>query len=357
MLKLEEFVNEKLKISKNYKGVNIKTTLRKFFAWYTGYNEFTINRFDLKDMDFISSDESMSKENIIDFLYKHINDEIDVVEEEKRARTESRSGLYNYSFDIEGITFNIDARLYSDELLSQCKDYIIEKLKVSKKSTDLLKIKLGNFITWYMFDNSYWDASDLQSVKFAIDTVDKYFNGSYNNLYDFINKHSKEVIYVYEEKINNNRYMYSFEIDGIPFNLEAYIENDSELLSKQWRLLVEKLKVTKNPIKGDIKSTMKEFFLWFWDYGDYDYELINDDFWNSMYSVEFENDVIEKNFNNMNEFLDWFEENMDDTVYFDEINISRDTYEYTFECDGLKFVINAYLKEDEQIPFSEYYGR
>ena len=344
MLKLEEFVNEKLKISKNYKGVNIKTTLRKFLAWYTGYDEFTVNRFNLKDMDFISSDESMSKENIIDFLYKHINDEIDVVEEEKRARTESRSGLYNYSFDIEGITFNIDARLYSDELLSQCKDYIIEKLKVSKKSTDLLKIKLGNFITWYMFDNSYWDASDLQAVKFAIDTVDKYFNGSYNNLYDFINKHSKEVIYVYEEKINNNnRYMYSFEIDGIPFNLEAYIENDSELLSKQWRLLVEKL--------------MKEFFLWFWDYGDYDYELINDDFWNSMYSVEFENDVIEKNFNNMNEFLDWFEENMDDTVYFDEINISRDTYEYTFECDGLKFVINAYLKEDEQIPFSKYYGR
>ena len=357
MLKLEEFVNEKLKISKNYKGVNIKTTLRKFFAWYTGYNEFTINRFDLKDMDFISSDESMTKNDITDFLYKHINDEINIIEEEKRASIESRSGLYTYSFDIEGIIFNIDARLYSDELLSQSKDYIIEKLKVSKKSSDLLKIKLGNFITWYMFDNSYWDASDLQSVKFAIDTVDKYFNGSYNNLYDFINKHSKEVIYVYEEKINNNRYMYSFEIDGIPFNLEAYIENDSELLSKQWRLLVEKLKVTKNPIKGDIKSTMKEFFLWFWDYGDYDYELINDDFWNSMYSVEFENDVIEKNFNNMNEFLDWFEENMDDTVYFDEVNISRDTYEYTFECDGLKFVINAYLKEDEQIPFSEYYGR
>ena len=137
-------------------------------------------------------------------------------------------------------------------------DYIIEKLKVSKKSTDLLKIKLGNFITWYMFDNSFWDASDLQAVKFAIDTVDKYFNGSYNNLYDFINKHSKEVISVYEEKINNNRYMYSFEIDEIPFNLEAHIENDSELLSKQWRLLVEKLKVTKNPIKGDIKSTMKD---------------------------------------------------------------------------------------------------
>ena len=59
----------------------------------------------------------------------------------------------------------------------------------------------------------------------------------------------------------------------------------------------------------------------------------------------------------MEEFLDWFEENMDDIVYFDEVNISRDTYEYTFECDGLKFVINAYLKEDESIPFSKYYGR
>ena len=48
-------------------------------------------------MDFISSDESMSKENIIDFLYKHINDEINIIEEEKRASIESGSGLYNYS--------------------------------------------------------------------------------------------------------------------------------------------------------------------------------------------------------------------------------------------------------------------
>ena len=146
MLKLEEFVNEKLKISKNYRGVNIKTTLLKFFAWYTGYNEFTINRFDLKDMDFISSDESMTKNDINDFLYKHINDEINIIEEEKRASIESRSGLYTYSFDIEGITFNIDARLYSGELLSQSKDYIIEKLKVSTKElVPFEKISVAKF--------------------------------------------------------------------------------------------------------------------------------------------------------------------------------------------------------------------
>ena len=156
MRKLEEFVNERLKVTKNSGGVNIKTTLRKFMAWFTGEAEFRINRFDLEDRNFISSDKSMSKGDITDFLYRHINDEIFVTEEPKEyrleigLRDESKSRLYDYSFDIDGITFTIDARIFNDdELLSHCKDYIIEKLKVSKN------IKLGptlrDFLDFYMY--------------------------------------------------------------------------------------------------------------------------------------------------------------------------------------------------------------
>ena len=223
MRKLEEFVFEKLNVTKN--SGSIKTTVRKFIAWFVGEEEFRIDEFDIENRDFISSDKSMSKKDITDFLYKHMKDEIYVDEEEKRARTESRSALYNYSFDIEGITFSIDARIYNDnELLSNSTDYIIEKLKVGKRSSDMLKVEFRDFVTWYMYGNPYWNASDLKTVNFAQDTANKYFNGSYNSLYEFINKHSQDVIYVYEEKLNEpKRYMYSFDVDGIPFSVEAYI--------------------------------------------------------------------------------------------------------------------------------------
>lgn len=347
MRKLEEFVFEKLKVTKN--SGSIKTTVRKFIAWFIGEEEFRIDEFDIENRDFISSDKSMSKKDITDFLYKHMKDEIYVDEEEKRTRTESRSALYNYSFDIEGITFSIDARIYSDnELLSNSKDYIIEKLKVGKHGSDMLKVELRDFVTWYMYGNPHWNASDLKTVNFAQDTANKYFNGSYNSLYEFINKHSKDVIYVYEEKLNEpKRYMYSFDVDGIPFNLEAYIDNTSELLSNQFRILLEKLKVTKNSSSGNIKSTMKRFFLWYTGNND-----ANEDFWDAMYEVEFENDVIDKNFNKMSEFIVWFEKNMDDTVYFDEERIDKETYRYTFECDGMEFVITTWVSTGST-PFSK----
>ena len=338
MRKLEEFVFEKLNVTKN--SGSIKTTVRKFIAWFVGEEEFRIDEFDIENRDFLSSDKSMSKKDITDFLYKHMKDEIYVDEEEKRARTESRSALYNYSFDIEGITFSIDARIYNDnELLSNSTDYIIEKLKVGKQGSDMLKVELRDFVTWYMYDNPHWNASDLKTVNFAQDTANKYFNGSYNSLYEFINKHSQDVIYVYEEKLNEpKRYMYSFDVDGIPFSVEAYIEDDSELLSNQFRILLEKLKVTKKSSSGNIKSTMKKFFLWYWDS-----ESVNNYFWEAMYTVEFENNVIEENFNDMKEFLDWFETHMDDIVYFDEVKVNKATYTYTFECDGIEFVIEAWL--------------
>ena len=347
MRKLEEFVFEKLNVTKN--SGSIKTTVRKFIAWFVGEEEFRIDEFDIENRDFISSDKSMSKKDITDFLYKHMKDEIYVDEEEKHSRTESRSALYNYSFDIEGITFSIDARIYNDdELLSNSTDYIIEKLKVGKRSSDMLKVELRDFVTWYMYDNPHWNASDLKTVNFAQDTANKYFNGSYNSLYEFINKHSQDVIYVYEEKLNEpKRYMYSFDVDGIPFSVEAYIEDDSELLSNQFRILLEKLKVTKNSSSGNIKSTMKKFFLWYWDS-----ESVNNYFWEAMYTVEFENNVIEENFNDMKEFLDWFETHMDDIVYFDEVKVNKATYTYTFECDGIEFVIEAWLSTIST-PFSK----
>ena len=351
MRKLEDFVFEKLKVTKN-NGVGIMTTVRKFIAWFIGEEEFRINRFDLEDRNFISSDESMSKGDIIDFLYKHINDKIYVDEEEKRARDECGGALYNYSFDIEGITFSIDARIYNDsELLSHSKDYIIEKLKVSKNNFNTLQIELRNFITWYMFDNKYWTASDLKSVKFAEGTVNKYFDYSYRKLYDFINKHSKDVIYVSEEKINNTqRYVYSFTIDDIPFNLEASIEDDSELLSNQSRILIEKLKVSKNSIGGNIKSTMKVFFQWY-----FGGSAVDDSFWDNLYTTNFNNDVIKQYFNNdMSKFVDWFIQHMDDTIYVDEVNVDKENYEYTFSCDGIEFVINAWLSLKHEVkPFSK----
>ena len=229
------------------------------------------------------------------------------------------------------------------------KEFIIEKLKVSKKSSNILQLELRNFVTWYMYDDDEWDESELTFVEFARNTTDKYFDSSYKKLYEFITKHETDVIYVSEEYKKAGIYMYSFEVDGIPFEVQASIDNESELLSNQSRILIEKLKVTKDYNNGNIKSTMKGFFFWYWAY-----ETINDDFWDSMEAVEFVNDVIEQNFNNMNEFLDWFSKNMDDIVYFDEVKEGIHNYRYTFSCDGMEFVIDAWVSpEHGTYPFSK----
>ena len=207
MRKLKEFVFEKLKVTS--KARSIHTTLRKFLAWYDETDEFSISKFNIEIRDFISSDESMSKRKITDFLYKHIDDKIDVNEEESREIDGLKSKLYIYSFDIEDITFSTNARIFNDsELLSHSKDYILEKLKVSKNNSDLLQLEFRNFITWYMYDDPNWKAGDLKAVKFAEETTNKYFNRSYKQLYDFINKHEHDIIYVSEKKIpDNERYI------------------------------------------------------------------------------------------------------------------------------------------------------
>ena len=342
MRKLEEFVFEKLKVTN--KAIIIYTTLRKFIAWFEEEDEFSISKFNIEIRNYISSDKSMSKRKITNFLYKHIDDKIDVNEEKKLARNESNPAIYTYSFDIEGITFSIDAKIYNDnDLLSRSKDYILEKLKVSKNNSDLLQLEFRNFVTWYMYDNKYWTAGDLKTVKFAEGTVNKYFNRSYKQLYDFICEHSKDIIYVSEKKIpDNERYIYSFKVDEIPFNLEAFMKDDSELLSKQWRILIEKLKVSKNSTegtKGTITSTMKGFFEWY--FGD---SHVDDYYLDIVYALESNNDIIKQHFNNDKyKFRDWLKEHMDDIIYVDEVKVDKENYEYTFSCDGIEFLIAAWV--------------
>ena len=339
MRKLEEFVFEKLKVAN--KALIIYTTLRKFIAWFEEEDEFRISKFNIEIRNYISSDKSMSKRKITNFLSKHIEDRIDVNEEKTLERNESNAAIYKYSFDIEGITFSINAKIYNDnELLSRSKDYILEKLKVSKNNSNVLQLEFRNFVTWYMYDNKYWTAGDLKTVKFAEGTVNKYFNRSYKQLYDFICEHSKDIIYVSEKKIpDNERYIYSFKVDEIPFNLEAFMKDDSELLSKQWRILVEKLKVSKNPTEGAIKSTLKGFFEWY--FGD---SQVDGYYRDIVYALESNNDVIKQHFNNdMDEFRDWLKEHMDDIIYVDEVKVDKENYEYTFSCDGIEFLIAAWV--------------
>ena len=257
-------------------------------------------------------------------------------------------------FVIEKLKVSANVKkLVPFEKMINFKEYIIEKLKVPAKNYNMFQIELGNFITWYMYDTPDWEVSDLKYVKFANDTVVKYFNGSYDKLYDFISKHFKDVIYVSEAEIDKDTYIYSFEIYSIPFKIQAHIENNSELLSNQKKLLVEKLKVSNNYTKLNIKSTLKRFFLWYCGYNDND--AIIDDFWNNMEQIEFDNDAIESNFRNKKEFLDWFEKHMNKIVYFDEVKVGKETYEYTFSCDGIEFVIDALVSlEDNNIyPFSQ----
>lgn len=243
MIKLEEFVNEKLKVTKNSGGDTVKTTLRKFMAWFTGEDEFRINRFDLEDRNFISSDKSMSKGDITDFLYRHINDEIFVTEEPKEYRLEiglrdkSKSRLYDYSFDIDGITFTIDAITYNDdELLLNNRQYIIiEKLKVSSKE----------FVPFEKID----------VVKFA--------RALRKSGTIFIDKYTDELITLsnYKKKI----YLYSFGLehpsDPYPVEIEIGFKTDDDWFNNEYITNIEELEKLNKILKGgDFKSLIEEIY-------------------------------------------------------------------------------------------------
>ena len=352
----KEFIIEKLKVSKN---VKVGPTLRDFIDFYMRNSNWKWA--DLHNVMFGydmwgSNNIFKNWEEFKNFLEYNIDKHITV----ELNRTDSKSigwdastnqPINQYTFEVDNVPFVINVNKYArkdtfeDWFKSHHPDELYEKLKVSTKSGDTVRLELRNFVTWYMYDDADWDESDLKTVEFARNTTESYFGGSYKKLYDFICKHEQDIIDVREyADTYGNYYAYEFTIEDIPFKVEAYIEKPSDLLSKQWRILVEKLKVSKDYINGDIKSTMKGFFFWYWGY-----DTINDDFWDSMEAVEFVNDVIEENFNNMNEFLDWFSKNMDDIVYFEEVKDGKENYRYTFSCDGMEFVIDAWISPENGI--------
>jgi len=358
MQSFKEFIIEKLKISNDTKT---GPTLRDFIDFYMRNSNWKWA--DLHNIMFGYSMWGDSKEfkNWDDFknflennIDKHITVELNRTDSESLGWNTPTNQLINqYTFEVDNVPFVININkfvrkdTFEDWFKSHYPAEVYEKLKISNKPADGIKVELRNFITWYMYDAD-WDADELKYVEFARNTTDKYFDGSYKKLYEFITKHETDVIYVSEVFKKDSIYMYSFEVDGIPFNMEGYVENDSDLLSNQYRIIIEKLRINKDYIDGAIKSTMKGFFLWY-----NGYETINDDFWDSMETVEFVNDVIERDFNNnMNEFLDWFSKNMDDIVYFDEVKDGRENYKYTFSCDGITFEIFAWVSPEND-PFSK----
>ena len=355
MRSFKEFIIEKLKVSKNIK---IGPTLRDFIDFYMrnsnwewkGLHQIMFG-YDMwgKDKEFKNWEEF---KNFLEYnIDKHITVELNRTDSKSIGWDSSTNQLINqYTFEVNNVPFVVNIIKYvrkdtfEDWFRTHHPDEVYEKLKVSTKSGDTVRLELRNFVTWYMYDDDEWDEDELKFVEFARNTTDKYFDGSYKKLYEFITKHETDVIYVSEEYKKAGIYMYSFEVDGIPFEIQASIDKESELLSAQSNILIEKLKVSKNSIIGDIKSTMKGFFFWYWGY-----DTINDDFWDSMEAVEFVNDVIEENFNNMNEFLDWFSKNMDDIVYFEEVKDGKENYRYTFSCDGMEFVIDAWISPENGI--------
>ena len=46
---------------------------------------------------------------------------------------------------------------------------------------------------------------------------------------------------------------------------------------------------------------------------------------------------------------------LDEGKTFDEVKVGKETYEYTFSCDGIEFVIDALisLKDNDLRPFSQ----
>lgn len=265
MINLKEFVNEKLRVSKNIESYKIKTTLRKFLAWFTGKDEYHINRYDLEERNFISSDNSMSFGDKTNFLYKHINDTIYMSEEEKLTRTETglsgmtKSKLYDYAFEIEGITFNIDARIYGDdELLSNNRQYIItEKLKVSKTLNAVqFETTLEDFIrAYFMLDKqtglysevAYFsivdgyedDPMDSSTDNIFINTIIKYFDKSFHKFQDWICKFKNSSITVFETVIEYGSGPYSievnyeFDLDNKHIELPAWFNKEHELYSNK----------------------------------------------------------------------------------------------------------------------------
>lgn len=263
MRNFKDIILEKLKVSANGGVVRIKTTLRKFMAWYIGKDEWRINRYDIEERNFISSDKSMSIGDKNDFLYKHMNDIIYISEEEKLTRGEiglsgmTKSKLYDYLFEIEGITFSIDARIYDDdELLSSNRQYIItEKLKVTKDfNTTRFETKLDDFIKAYfmiepryaLYSNEAYfriidgyedDPMDGSNDDIFLNTIIKYFDKSFHKFQNWIYKYNGCIIDVHETVLEYDSGPYSievkyeFDLDNKHLEFLAYFTKEEELYS------------------------------------------------------------------------------------------------------------------------------
>jgi len=281
MIKLEEFVNEKLKVTKNSRSGNgiIVTTLRKFLAWFTGEPDYTINKFDIADRDFISSDKSMSKDDKTNFLYKCLDAAIYVTEEEKSTydvsglNGEVKVKLYDYSFEVGNITFSIDARIYNEnELLSKNAEYfykIVEKLKVSKNKPDTkFETTLNLFIREYFYipDGTALYSNDVfYAIKDGVDlndesdlfamTIKKCFESDFNVFQNWVYKLNKSKIQVFETVLEYGKGIYSiktkyeFDLDDKHVEFLAYFSDEDELISNVLsENITEKLKVSSKEL-------------------------------------------------------------------------------------------------------------
>ena len=263
MRNFKDIIIEKLKVSANSGADRIKTTLRKFMAWYIGKDEWRINRYDIEERNFMSSDKSMPIGDKNDFLYKHMNDTIYMSEEEKLTHTETglsgmrKSKLYDYSFEIDGITFNIDARIYTDDdLFSNNRQYIItEKLKVTKSlNTTRFETKLEDFIrAYFMIDSrhalysnvAYFsitdgyedDPMDGSNDDIFLNTIIKYFDKSFHKFQDWIYKYHGCIIDIRETVLDyvsgpySIEVKYEFDLDNKHLEFLAYLSKEEELYS------------------------------------------------------------------------------------------------------------------------------
>ena len=358
----KDFIIEKLKVS-----ADIKTgpTLRDFIDFYM-HNTHNSNwkwadlhnimfGYDMwgKDKEFKNWEEF---KNFLEYnIDKHITVELNRTDSKSIGWHSSTNQLINqYTFEVDNIPFVVNINKYvrkdtfEDWFKVHHPDEVYEKLKVSTKSGEVVKIELRNFVTWYMYDDDEWDESDLKTVEFARNTTESYFGGSYKKMYEFICKHEQEIIDVREyADTYGNYYAYEFTVEDIPFKVEAYIEKPSDLLSKQWRILVEKLKISKPKV---INCTVKQLFK----------NEFNRNFNNLKYNdfLEFFVDVRKKHFeNDIYELIAFLKEHANDKI--EVTQEVEDTFEdfgelvkYSFTIAGIEFsdiIVVEYVTEKLKI--------
>ena len=195
MRSFKEFIIEKLKVSKN---VNVGPTLRDFIDFYMRNSDWkwadlhnVMFGYDMwgKDKEFKNWEEFKN------FLEYNIDKPITV----ELNRTDSKSigwdasnnqPINQYTFEVDNVPFVVNVNKYArkdtfeDWFKSHHPDEVYEKLKVTTKSGDTVRLELRNFVTWYMYDDDEWDESDLKTVEFARNTTESHFGGSYKKLYE-----------------------------------------------------------------------------------------------------------------------------------------------------------------------------